>query len=133
MSDIELITANETLKGINLLLSRRLRAEQKKSLRLQQRLNEISNRMIGNERIWTLDRLAMELDLQADEAESTSRGNSHMKGKKEAWMEMARRLRADALFLRRLEWDLGELHTSVRGKTNRRGGRYETDYGRERP
>jgi len=34
-------------------------------------------------------------------------------------------LRADAVFLRRLEWDLGELHVAVRGDTARRGGRYD--------
>jgi len=34
-------------------------------------------------------------------------------------------LQADALFLRRLEYDLGELHVAVRGDTNRRGGRYD--------
>jgi len=40
-------------------------------------------------------------------------------------LDTVNQFRADALFVRRLEWDLGELHTAIRGDTNRRGGRYD--------
>ena len=85
----------------------------KRELQLQQRLNRIANLMIGNERIWQLDRLAMESDVAADLVDA-----GDIPGDADA-------MRADALFLRRLEWDLGELHVAVRGDTARRGGRYD--------
>ena len=94
----------------------------KSELKLQQRLNRISNVMIGNQRIWNLDRLAMELEIEADRIEryiGTSEDEPPL-----SLNEIAE-LRRDALFLRRLEYDLGELHVAVRGDTARRGGRYD--------
>ena len=91
----------------------------KTELKLQQRLNRISNIMIGNQRIWELDRLAMELGVEAALVTDDTRRDG---------------LLEDALFLRRLEWDLGELHVAVRGDTNRRGGRYDqTEWKGTRP
>ena len=81
-----------------------------KEPQLQHSLNRISNIMIGNQRIWELDRLAMELGVEAALVTDDTRRDG---------------LLEDALFLRRLEWDLGELHVAVRGDTNRRGGRYD--------
>lgn len=85
----------------------------KAELKLQQRLNRISNLMVGNQRIWNLDRLAMELDVAADMVDCGDIDGD------------ADGLRRDAVFLRRLEYDLGELHVAVRGDTARRGGRYD--------
>ena len=94
----------------------------KRELRLQQRLNRIANLMIGNERIWMLDRLAMESDVAAELVDAGAIPGD------------AEQMRADAVFLRRLEWDLGELHVAVRGDTNRRGGRYDqSEWRGERP
>jgi len=102
--------------------------------KLQQRLNRISNLMIGNERIWELDRLAMELDVEATAIEESAllvvsgeRGGTVVFDARGAVDQINRveLLRADALFLRRLEWDLGELHVAIRGDTARRGGRYD--------
>jgi len=87
-------------------------ASRKRERQLEQQLATIKNRMIGNERIWILDRLAMELDLDADTRTDLTD-------------EQRDNLRKDALFIRRLEWDLGELHVAVRGDTARRGGRFD--------
>jgi hypothetical protein len=92
----------------------------KQNLKLQQRLNRITNLMIGNERIWVLDRLAMELDVEAEYVR-----DKYANELSALDAERVRQLEADALFLRRLEWDLGELHVAIRGDTNRRGDRYD--------
>ena len=100
----------------------------KQNQKLQQRLNRITNLMIGNERIWAFDRLAMELEVEAEliyddwtlGAEITEGEVSRLEA-----LDRYSQFKADALFLRRLEWDLGELHVAVKGDTARRGGRYD--------
>jgi hypothetical protein len=113
-----------------------IRRERKECKKLQQRLNRITNLMIGNERIWVLDRLAMELEVNAalldtDLAVDAMNALKHpdknhmgsdQRARKQAYADQ---MREDTLFLRRLEWDLGELHVAVKGDTNRRGGRYD--------
>ena len=101
----------------------RTRTLERRNRKLQERLNRISNAMIGNARIWQLDRFAMELEVEADLREGRIPNlPSAIIGRT---TERVKILRADALFLRRLEWDLGSLHVAVRGDTNRRGGRYD--------
>lgn len=99
----------------------RIRYLERQNRKLQERLNRISNRMIGNARIWKLDRLAMECDMGAQEIEDAFDATDM----NEIRLEQVRQFRADALFLRRFEYDLGVLHVAVRGDTNRRGGRYD--------
>ncbi|KKM70954.1 hypothetical protein LCGC14_1435480 [marine sediment metagenome] len=114
----------------------RVRTLERRNRKLQERLNRISNAMVGNQRIWQLDRLAMELEVGADLLEKVIADDLAMSGTKDDGKMMSsddrymayvrvEMLRADALFIRRLEWDLGELHVAVRGDTNRRGGRYD--------
>ena len=109
----------------------------KQNMKLQQQLNRITNLMIGNERIWVLDRLAMELEVEADLLSEKPIGVATSSAGPGETVQMVTSLpsligyerinqfKADALFLRRLEWDLGELHVAVKGDTARRGGRYD--------
>ncbi len=99
----------------------RIRTLERENRKLRERLNRISNVTIGNARIWQLDRLAMECEIGAHEIEDAFDATDMNAVR----LESVRQFRADALFLRRLEWDLGELHVAVRGDTNRRGGRYD--------
>ncbi len=105
----------------------RIRTLERQNRKLQERLNRISNAMIGNARIWQLDRLVTELEVEADKLQlrldtpftgRTVEGYGRL-------VEQIRELRADALYLKRLEHDLGTLHVAVKGDTNRRGGRYD--------
>ncbi len=99
---------------------RAYRAELKRANKLQERLNRIAKFTIGNARIWQLDRLAMECEVEADTCAVL---DETVEGK--IVKDQEAQFRADALFIRRLEWDLGELHVAVKGDTNRRGGRYD--------
>ena len=100
---------------------RAYRAELKRATKLQERLNRIAKFTIGNARIWQLDRLAMECEVEADTyAEHIDEAKPE-----KVVIDREAQFRADALFIRRLEWDLGELHVAVKGDTNRRGGRYD--------
>ncbi len=106
----------------------RVRTLERRNRKLQERLNRISNAMVGNQRIWQLDRLAMECEVEADLAVAEYNLDEdipHVSVDSRLAIEREARCRADALFIRRLEWDLGELHVAVRGDTNRRGGRYD--------
>ncbi|KKN26540.1 hypothetical protein LCGC14_0873670 [marine sediment metagenome] len=105
-----------------------VRTLERRNRKLQERLNRISNAMVGNQRIWELDRLAMECEVEADLAiaeYNLDEDIPHVSVDARLAIEREAQCRADALFLRRLEWDLGELHVAVRGDTNRRGGRYD--------
>ena len=104
----------ETIK----LLERDNRFLVKRNDKLQQQLNRIKNLTIGNTRIWEFDRLAMELEIEAELLLETHDANDDMKIRRI-------KLLADALFLRRVEFDLGEIHIAVHGDTNRRGGKYD--------
>ena len=68
--------------------------------KLQDRINYISKRAPGKHRILELYRLAMELDLQVDDATET---------------EERQNLVDDALYLRRMAHDLMELRGAIRG------------------
>ncbi len=111
----------------------RIRTLERENRKLQERLNRISNVMIGNARIWQLDRLAMELKVEADLIDQAIVDNLASENEDDIWTSDERaakynqavELRADALFLERIEYDLGEMHTAVRGDTNRRDGRYD--------
>ena len=101
----------------------RIRTLERQNRKLQERLNRISNAMIGNARIWVLDRLVMALKVEADVIEQRIPNlPTAIVGRA---TEQARMLRVDALYLERLEYDLGTLHVAVKGDTNRRGGRYD--------
>ena len=113
-----------------------VRTLERRNQKLQERLNRISNAMVGNQRIWQLDRFAMECEVEADLLEKEIADDLAMSGTKDDGKMMSsddrftayvriEQARSDALFIRRLEWDLGELHVAVRGDTNRRGGRYD--------
>jgi len=109
----------------------------KQNQKLQQQLNRITNLMIGNTRIWALDRLAMEMEVEAELIVEKHDFKKHPltgsdvidpdKVERVEAIERFNQLMVDALFLRRLEWDLGELREAVRGDTPRRTGRYGTD------
>ncbi len=108
------------IKEVSGIIERQIawsRTLERRNRKLQERLNRISNAMIGNARIWQLDRLAMECEVEADRLQDTEC--------LAAVHKQVVALRADALFIRRLEWDLGTLHVAVKGDTNRRGGRYD--------
>lgn len=78
------------------------------------KLNRIANLIPGNNRIWKLDDVVRMLSIDLWEAEENG-----------AHADAVTELETLVLFVKRLEWDLGELHTEVRGATNRRGGRYD--------
>ncbi len=103
----------------------RVRTLERQNRKLQERLNRISNAMIGNQRIWVLDRLAMECEVEADRMQKRIEALTIMAPEYAKLAHYIDGLRVDALYLRRLEWDLGELHVAVKGDTNRRGGRYD--------
>lgn len=105
------------------LTNEKMRGLERRNRKLEERLNRISNAMIGNARIWQLDRLAMDCDVGAQEIEDAFDATDMNPIR----LEQVRLFRADALFLRRLEFDLGVLHVAVNGDTNRRGGRYDRD------
>ena len=111
-----------------------MRHPSKKQIQLEQQLNRIKNLTIGNSRIWALDRLAMELEVEADMIQETHDGSdTHMEGAEEHVSKRVSDLRADALFLRRLEWDLRELHTAVHGDKDRSGKYDDKNWRGERP
>jgi hypothetical protein len=100
----------------------------KKNRKLQERLNRIDNVMIGNTRIWELDRLAMEQDVEADVLSAKwgfDVGVTAITEQGRAAQTRVDAYRADALFIRRFEWDLGQLHVAVKGGTDRKGGKYD--------
>lgn len=102
------------------------KALRKQNQKLQQQLNRINNLMIGNQRIWELDRLAMECEVEAQLVHDEYSLDEYGTGPDRSLaIDRYTKLTNDALFLRRLEWDLGELHVAVKGDTNRRGGRYD--------
>jgi hypothetical protein len=113
-----MVSIQEILTGMSIrvkdnLIEQGLRENKrllKENRQLDQRLRRINNLMIGNTRIKELDRIAMEMNIDADLTQDD---------------EHATKLIKDALFIRRLEWDLGELHVAVKGDTARRGGRYD--------
>lgn len=102
-----------------------MRGLERRNRKLQERLNRISNAMIGNQRIWVLDRLAMENEVEAD-SEQNHLDITVVSDRHRALKEnQIRQFRTDALFLRRLEFDLGVLRVAVNGDTNWRGGKYD--------
>ena len=111
----------------------RIRTLERQNRKLQERLNRISNAMIGNARIWILGRLAIDSDMEANIIDQSCIENLASRHEVDIWSsderadkhEQAKGFRADALFLRRLEHDLGTLHVAVRGDTNRRGSRHD--------
>jgi hypothetical protein len=110
------------------LVQRELDYQLKQNRKLQERLNRIDNVMIGNTRIWELDRIAMELDVDADILSARWGFNVGVTPITEQGWAAHKRLeqfRDDALYIRRLEWDLGQLHVAVKGGTDRKGGKYD--------
>ena len=98
---------------------RYIRAQAREIRKLKDKLNRFAKLVPGSQRIWQLDSIAMELEFDAEEYSETE-------AEKAA-------LNDQALFMRRLQWDLHQLRNTVRGP---RGGRMtdtETYYMRERP
>ncbi len=74
----------------------------KQERRQQDALNRFRKLTIGQERIWRLQRIALMTEHDADDVDETG------------WDEAL--LRLDALFLRRLAWDLEAMHDAVHGR-----------------
>jgi hypothetical protein len=83
-----------------------LKRQRKENLRLRETLNRVRNLLPGRRRIFELDRIAMELHCEADDQPMLQEQRDGL-------------LRA-ALYLRRLEWDLGVMRDAIRGGTERR-------------
>lgn len=81
--------------------------------RLQSQINRYNKLIPGSERVWNIERIAMELDAEADRLEEENVPYSDPEG-----------LRRDALYLRRLEYDLISLREAMgrapRGSANRK-------------
>ena len=99
----------------------RIRTLERQNRKLQERINRIKNTMIGNTRIWVLDRLAMECETEADLIDQSCVENLASQNEDDIWFsderaakyEQAQQHRADALFLRRLKYDLRNQHTAI--------------------
>ena len=76
----------------------------KEQSKLQERINRINKLTPGLQRLYNLDRIIMELKMEADNLED---GDG---------------LRKDALYLERLEWDLHRLNEAVKDRLARNGG-----------
>jgi len=109
----------------------------------QQKLNRIRNLTIGRSRCYELDRLAMELEVEADLIveeydfmKHPLTGKDHIEPAgvdRVLAIERFNQLKADALYLRRLEYDLLSLNNAVNDHTSR-AGKYDPDNWRgERP
>lgn len=85
----------------------------KQARKLQDQLNRYNNIIPGTQRIWNLDRIAMELEAEAERLRDEGVPHSDPEG-----------LERDALFIRRLEYDLITLREAmgreVRGTKNRK-------------
>lgn len=81
----------------------------KKWQKAQERLNRIDKLTPGLQRLHNLDRIAMELDFEADNLETVEEGDPEG-------------LRRDALYLRRFEWDMYRLNETVKDRVQRNGG-----------
>jgi len=88
----------------------------KANRKLKDKINRVTKLVPGLQRIHELDRIAMELELEADEHP-----------------EYEDALRNDALFIRRLQWDLYQLRKEVRGTRGGRVAEAEEYFLRERP
>ena len=100
----------------------------KQNRKLQERLNRIDNVMIGNARIWALDRIAMEIEVEGQLVHDEENLGEYGQGpRRDLAIDRYTQYVKDALFIRRLEWDLGELHKAVKGDTARTSGRYGAD------
>lgn len=98
-------------------------------IRLNRKMTERTNRIRkltpGRGRIYELDRIALELEAEADERETRHVRLGHALARcgcdsnrpQDLTCEAADGLRLDALYLRRLAWDLGELRDAVRPST----------------
>jgi len=78
--------------------------------KLQERINRINKLTPGLQRLYNLDRIANELEYEADRLEDRNEGYD------------PEGLRRDALYLRRLEWDLHRLNETVKDRVARNGG-----------
>lgn len=83
--------------------------------KLQDQLNKVRKHLPAAQRIWNLDRIAMEMEAEADTLEEAGDQNQDPDG-----------LRADALYLRRLEYDLITLREAI-GQTVRGGNNRKYD------
>jgi hypothetical protein len=100
---------------------RLIRAQNRQLRKLEDKLNRFAKLVPGSQRIWYLDTIAMEMEYEANILDTEHRDDE------------ADGVRKNALFMRRMQWDLHQLRNTVRGP---RGGRMEdieTYYMRERP
>ena len=85
----------------------------KKARKLQDQINRYNKLIPGSERVWNLERIAIELDAEADRLREEEVPHSDPDG-----------LERDALYLRRLEHDLISLREAMgrapRGSKNRK-------------
>ena len=88
-----------------------METEAKQERRLQDQLNRVKNLTVGQERIWTLQRIATFAEADADlekRRDIEALGVTFRFNVQEA--------KADALFLHRLAWDLEAQHDAVHGR-----------------
>jgi len=99
---------------------RLIRAQNRQIRKKQDQLNRFTKLVPGSRRVWELDRIAMELEMEADDRETVGLRIE------------AEGLREDVLFLRRLQFDLHQLRNTVRGPRGGRMSDVETYYMKER-
>jgi hypothetical protein len=106
---------------------RLIKALNRKLRKKQDQLNRFTKLVPGSHRIWKLDTIAMGIEMEAD---TKAPG-----GALSSFEATANRteLEAEALFLRRLQWDLHQLRNVTRGPKGGRMSDVETYYMRERP
>jgi hypothetical protein len=101
------MTDTEALPPLT-MAARRILYLEKQNRKLNDRLNRYRNVTPGRKRLISLGRIAAHLEYEADEMyganEPTFEGYDAMNAKR-----IADSIRADALFLRRLEWDFEQL------------------------
>lgn len=100
---------------------RYIRAQSRQLRKMQDQLNRFTKLVPGSQRIWELDRIAMEMEYEADQLDIEHRSDE------------AEGVRKDVLFVRRLQFDLHQLRDTVRGPRGGRMSEVENYYMRERP
>jgi len=91
----------------------------KRERKLQDRLNRLAKLAPGRNRIAELDRIGQELRIEADVREEDYAAAPVAPLSAAECRAVGDGLRADALFVARLAWDLEELRGTVRGNPRR--------------
>jgi len=100
-------------------ITRRIRTTTKQERKLQDRLNRIAKLTPGKRRIYELMRIGCDFETEADMAKETGIAVT---------TDMAKQLKADALFVNRLAHDLLTLRVEVRGSRYVGNSRHHWDH-----